>query len=252
MRLRFGGVALLGIAAAIACGGSGAPSATPTARSTPAPSATALPSTATPAPGEPANAGSFRAFAAELQAALAASDTAFLDGRIKLTTGTCTQADVEGGIGAAPCTTVGAPWSGFPVGYWRSEGAYNPNFSGSGYLAEIHDAARADLSDAFGDGAARLYAVSLSDTTPATIITLLRERPAGFAGSGPLRLVYVLLWTYEEDRWQATSSLYAAVLSEDFLIPCEAALDYLGGAWERFPDRSASGGPGRDACPDGR
>ena len=202
-----------------------------------------------PFEAEPGSPGGFRAFAAELQTALANRDTTFLDGRVKLTTGICTEADVEGGIGAAPCTAVGEPWAAFLVGYWRSEGGYNPDFSGSGYLSEIYDTARPELSDAFGDGSARLYALSLSDTRPGTIITSLRERPADFAGSGPLRLVYVLLWTYEEDRWQATSSLYAAVLSEDFLIPCQAGLDYLGGAWERFPDPSASGGPGPDACP---
>ena len=242
--------ALIAIAATLAgaCKGAGAPPATPTAPPTAAPSATAL-STSTPLPAEPA---SFRAFAAELQAALDSRDAAFMDDRIKLQHGTCTEADVQGGIGAAPCTTVGAPWSGFPVGQWRSEGGINEDFDGAAFLRHLFDQALPLESDAYGDGSVRIYALSLSDAMSATIITELIARPSSFAGTGPLRIVRAVAWTEDAGNWKATSVLNASVLAEDFLIPCQAGIDYLGGYWERFPDPNATGGPGPDTCLEGR
>ncbi len=188
----------------------------------------------------------FRAFAAQFQSALDKRDTHFLDERIKLTTGVCTTADIAGGIGAAPCSTVGAPWSGFLSGVWHSEGGYVP-FDGAAFLREFYDKALLAASDAFGDGGPRIYALSISDTKPATIITELQMRPSDFAGSGPLRVVYVLGWTSAQAGWKAQQLLSAAVLGEEFLLPCQDALDYLGGTWERFPDASARG-PSTNQC----
>lgn len=228
-------------AAAFACDGDGspAPMQTAPAETTTVPTATvAIEPTATPL-GEVGGVEGFRAFAAEIQAALDAQDGAFFHDRAQLQEGICTEADVAGGIGAAPCDTVGEPWQAFQTGAWRSEGFLIPLDEDTTLLDEFWGQARPEFADQFGDGRPRVYALVLDDDEARAILTTLVERPADFAGEGPLRVVRVMSWSFDGERWRLTSLLIANVLAEEFLIPCQGALDYTSEAWERYPDPSA-------------
>ena len=146
----FGGLVLF----LAACGGTDERRATPLASATP--ERTVATNTATPGAtatvaSEQAGADGFRVFAAKIQEALDAQDAAFFQDRVELASGICTDADVQGGIGAAPCTRVGDPWEGFPVGYWRSEGAYLPPAEATSWVRDLAGTVVPDASDQFGD-----------------------------------------------------------------------------------------------------
>jgi len=232
----FGGLVLL----LAACGGSGEPRATPLASATPehaVATGTAAPGATAPVASEQAGAGGFRVFAAKMQEALDAQDAAFFQDRVELASGICTDADVRGGIGAAPCTRAGDPWEGFPAGYWRSEGAYLPPAEATSWVRDLAGAVVPEASDQFGGAELRVYA--LNPTAGAAVITAIIERPPDFGEGGPLRVVRVAHWSYDGTRWRLKSMLVASVLAEEFLIPCPEGLTYFGGEWERYPDRTA-------------
>jgi hypothetical protein len=198
----------------------------------PAPTAT-LSSATSDAPGP----DGFRAFATQIQAALDARAAAFFHDRVQLASGTCTEADVQGGIGAAPCTRAGGPWEGFPVGYWRSEGAYISADDASAWVDDLASKVVPGANDQFGGSALRVYA--LTPTANDAVITAIIQRPPDFGPGGPLRVVRVTKWSFDGTRWRLAGLLVVSVLAEEFLIPCPEALSYQGGEWERFPDRTA-------------
>jgi hypothetical protein len=78
----------------------------------------------------------------------------------------------------------------------------------------------------------RVYALNVQDVAYKAVITWLQQRPADFAGTGPLRGVLSTNWSYRDNRWQLEAPLITAyVLAEDFLAPhAETGYD----AWERF------------------
>lgn len=233
-------VLLLGQAA---CGGSNEarpqPSPSPSPASTISATATAPSATATAAgaTSDAPGADGFRAFAAQIQSALDARDEAFFHDRIELASGICTETDVQGGPGTAPCTRVGDPWEGFPVGYWQSEGTYLTPAEAMSWVGELVDTSLPGASDEFGYGEPGVYA--LSPIQGDAIITALIERPPNFVEGGPLRVARVTHWSFDGTRWRLKNMLVAAVGAEDFLIPCPEGVSYLRGEWERFPDRTA-------------
>ncbi len=114
---------------------------------------------------------------------------------------------------------------------------------GQGLLAE----AIPEANDDFGDGAVRIYALSMEETEATAIITALVERPVDFAGEGPLRVARVTSWAFDGEEWRFTFLLTAAVLAEEFLAPCAEALNFVTGTWERYPD-PALPAVGETAC----
>jgi hypothetical protein len=249
-------IVALGMGAA-ACGGDGGNDGLEATRThVPATSRTATeagtPETATPGPSgsEEPGADGFRAFAAEIQGALDRRDAGFFIERIKPETGTCTAGDLTPGIGQLPCETEGQQWEGFPLGRWRSEGGYVDPAEAPTPI-DLHDEALPDDSDAFGDGTVRIHAIATDGMVAHSIVTALVQRPPDFAGEGPLRQVRVQRWTFDSERWRYTGALTANVLAEEFLVPCQEALNYLdaygAAAWERFPDPAAAG-PGQELC----
>lgn len=213
----------------------------------PAPTTAVATSTAEPS-AERGGADGFREFAAEIQEALDEGDSTFFQGRIKPTGGICTEENMGQGIGQLPCKQVGEVWEGFPTGQWRSEGFIVPVAELGQGIAELELESLAASSDEFGDGDVRVYVLALSGDEADSIVTTLIERPTNFGGEGPLRIVRVLSWEFDGAGWRWTSLLNAAVLAEEFLIPCEEALNYLSGEWERYPDPSLPPGDPAD-CP---
>ncbi|MBI4571675.1 MAG: hypothetical protein HY723_06955 [Chloroflexi bacterium] len=227
-------------AISFACDDGGTASITPSP--TPSPGQPVATATAPPsATGQPGAEG-YRAFASQVQAAADAEDAPFFTERVRLSDGICTEADVAGGIGAAPCDSVGEPWAAFPIGYWRSEGELVSAGDGVAAIASLWERELPGESDDFGGGATQVYALALLDDASEagwTILTAIIERPPDFGEGDPIRVARVLLWQYDGERWRLRSLLVASVLAEEFLIPCNEALDYTGGSWERFPDPRA-------------
>ncbi len=211
------------------------------------PSGGQTPPERTPPVEQPGDAG-FRQFASDVQDALARQDVEFFLNRAQTTKVVCTAEDLQGGLGGPLCEFEGQTYDGFPIGRWRSEGNIVPVADALSQLEMLFENVLPSAEDGFGDGEVLVYALSLDGRRADAVITGLIERPASFAGSGPLRGVVVSSWSFERQRWTLTSVLGAFVLGEEFLIPCEAALQFLGGAWERYPDRTQQG-LGEERCP---
>lgn len=229
---------------ALAC--DGGPSAAPTATFPRPPTATA-----TPDYGEEPGAEGFRAFAAQVQAALDAQDAVFFRDRLQPMEGTCTDEDIALNLLPGVCEELGKHWTAFPVGYWRSEGVLVPAEEALGAVAELWATVVPNAADGFGGASPRVFALTLSqgageDST--TVLTSIIERPPDFAGEGPLRIVRVLHWSFDGERWRLTRLLVASVLAEEFLVPCSEALAYTSGSWERYPDADAPR-VGDELCP---
>ncbi len=190
----------------------------------------------------------FRAFVPKLQLALDGKDLEFIARRMETTPVVCKAADIHPGAGGAQCNFVGESYDGFPVGYWRSEGVILPALTVLGQLGTLLETEQPAASDDFGDGRARVYALDLSPGKSHAIVTAMIARPPDFGEGGPIRIAIGTAWSFSDGRWRFTSMLQAYVSGEELLIPCQEALDFLGGAWERYPDPAASG-PGIDRCP---
>lgn len=190
----------------------------------------------------------FRQFVPRLQQALDERDIEFLAKRMVTTKVVCTAENFgPGTLGGPQCDFEGQSYDGFAVARWRSEGNIVPAFAVLGQLVTVFDTVQSSASDDFGDGRARVYALDLTPDKYHAIITALIDRPPDFGGSGP-RIAIGTSWTFQDGRWRLPSILNAYVLAEEFLIPCNEALDFLGGTWERYPDPSAAG-PGPERCP---
>ncbi len=241
-------VTLLPLVFAAACDdGDDAPAPTATL-----PAATAT-DTAAPTPAQPpteelGGPDGFREFAAQIQDALDESDVSFFRERLEPQSGVCSEDDVAGGLGSPPCTEVGEPWEAFPICGWRSECSLVLADEAMSQIADLMEAVLTGESDEFGDAAPAVYALAPVGDTGHAVLTAIIERPADFAGEGPLRSNVVLSWRFDDGRWRLTQSMVAAVLGEEFLIPCPEALNYLNGEWERYPDPNAPAGDPVD-CP---
>ena len=199
--------------------------------------ATACGDDSSPVVEQPGDDG-FRQFAATIQAALDNEDDSFFRERLQAMSGICTAENLQLGIGQLPCEFEGQRWEGFPTGFWHSEGGMMPFAVAQSSISVRFDNVLPSASDEFGNGAPRVYALTVGEAETNAVITALVERPPDFAGSGPLRAVRVTSWSFDGDRWRLTFLLRASVLAEEFLVPCEGGVDYLGGVWERYPDRS--------------
>ena len=202
--------------------------------------------------GRPEVAGEagFRRFVPRLQQALDERDIEFLAKRMLITEVVCTAENFgPGSLGGPQCDFEGQSYDGFVVARWRSEGNIVPAFAVLGQLTTLFDTVQPAASDDFGDGKVRVYAIDLTPDKYHAIISALIERPPDFGGSGPLRIAIGTSWTFQNGRWRLPSILNAYVLAEEFLIPCNEALDFLGGTWERYPNPGATG-PGQDRCPE--
>jgi hypothetical protein len=200
------------------------------------------------APPEHGGQAGFRTFAATLQAALDRGDIEFFGRRMETTPVTCTAEDLQGGPGGPLCAAAGESFLGFPIGRWQSEGGIVPSPTVLGQLQTVFDTQLPGNADAFGPGNVRVYALDLAGDQQYAIITAIIERPPIFGPGDPLRIANATLWHFAHRQWRLSWDVDAYVSAEDFLAPCPEALDFLGGAWERYPDPEARGGPGAQAC----
>lgn len=246
--------AILALAAlfAAACGGDDddTPSAeTPKPTRTPGaaepPAATATRVVATVAPTRPAGSptvnatetsgeAGFRAFAKLLDSSLQSDPRTLLD-RLKGTPYTCKASDIPRQLGGPACDTAGQTFDGILSSSWRSSGGLAPvTLIRDGIARDFFAALEPAATDEFGNGRPRVYALSISGTTYRTAITGIIKRPASFAGTGPLRVTYVHVWTFESGRWVTYQQMSAFVLAEEFLKPGTADTQGAFPNWERL------------------
>lgn len=177
---------------------------------------------------------SFRAFAAEIDAAARAGDVAFFMERLKTEPVVCTEDMVPPQMGGPACTVVGERFDGFPLSSWRSEGALVPARQIEEQLrARLFALVAPEASDEFGDGNPGVYAINASDDRYAALLTAMIERPAEFSGSGPLRVAIHTAWEHDGAEWRMTGMMNAYVLGEEFLRPDEVVRSYYP-QWERY------------------
>lgn len=234
-----GGWAWLALLAAVAaslalaaCEEGGGPTMTPTATSSPTATATASP---TPA-GETGGMEGFRAFAAQIQAAIAAADGTLFADRAFITEIECTGADELGPCAGRPAgTTVSGVFSGI----WRTDAVdlVSPDTIAEGFAGFINGA-DVGQADEFGIGLAVLYALARSQVQDqeaflAIVAAILRDE-----NDQPIRRVQVYQFLFRDGRWQLFGQIAAGGLYGEWLSG-DCADCYTG--WERWEGGPALG-----------
>ena len=231
-RILLGPAAVLALALVTAACGQSSPNASPT-QPTSAAKATAIAPSTTPT----SLPESFAAFTDQLDAALARGDAAFVTGRFLGTPYTCTAADVGGPPGGPACDFVGQKFDAFPVVNWKSEGGSVPVATAEQQFQQVVIGALPAASDEFGGGGTRVYATGVVDGAQATVVTALVNRPANFAGDGPLRVAEVISWKERGGQWTAVALLNASILPQDLLTPSADGRSLVQG-WQKFVSAS--------------
>lgn len=227
-------LAVLFLLFAVSCGGAEDEGSTPSPTAPAGATATAPPEASpTSVSGEQPGDAGFRAFAAELDAAVKTQPVDFLRERMQTTHIVCGPEDVPPGLGGPACESVGQEFDGFDVSAWRSEGATVPVETAVRGLDAFFSGTLPDESDAFGGGAPQVYALNVGGGRHDAIVTAIIERPAEIAGEGPLRVALNTSWAFEEGRWLLTGVMYAYVLGDELLIPAPEARGLFPN-WERF------------------
>jgi DNA-binding CsgD family transcriptional regulator len=202
------------------------PSATPPAVSqTPPPTPTPAP---TQAAGTP---DAFRELGRELDAALRRGDSGFIADRLRAVDRVCSAADMVPGPGQFPCNFVGQEISGLWLSGWRSEGTFATAEDVAGVVDRFIAGAVPAAGDGYGDGAARVHALGVSQERWTTVITAIVPRSEYMPAGPPIRAALVLDWEAAGAGWDVTSVMTAFVLAEDLLDPTpEGRLP----GWEAF------------------
>ena len=222
------GASLALLLAAAACDDARKPPFLPEASPSPAATATptSIPDTPTPPP-ESGGPGGFRAFASQIDAAIAdAKGRIFID-RAQLSEVTCTGEEELG-----PCTGEAAGMvDGVWQGLWRTDavGLVPPEQIAFGFESFVADA-QVGESDAFGAGGAVLYALASGRQDEGEAFYAVMT--AIFAGDEGLeRRITVYQFTFDGERWRLYGVFEAGALYEEWLSgECGECYD----RWERW------------------
>lgn len=240
----------IGLILAIACqgqnGGAGTPAPTRTMSSTdgsrPAATLTAIPKTS-PTPGGTSTPASkpntaateqdgtegFRAFASQVQQALARRDADLFVQRAILTTVTCTAADVRAGF--LPCSRAGETVRGIPVATYQSEGTLAAPRDFERLLVRYFGESRPDLSDQWGSGKLTLYALGQGKGNQPVFWAFTTAIVD--SGGQPRRQVYAFAFVFQEGRWQLRSTT-SAFASLEHLLSEQCISAAFCATWERW------------------
>ena len=208
----------------------------PTGIPTPQPTSTASAAPSGPFGSPPPEVASFREFARQIEDAVAAGDSAFFVDRAKYVHLTC-----EGEEQLGPCSDWpgGTVITGIPGSAWHSDAS--AIFSAEEYTAyftRYWSAGRSDLSDEYGSGSLRLYALAsrqAQDSRLFSAITtsIVDNYPTGYLIGRSEREAHVFNFELVESRWTFVSEIAATVslAAGDWLSGnCSECYDY----WERW------------------
>ncbi|MGE0227103.1 MAG: hypothetical protein AB7I38_09925 [Dehalococcoidia bacterium] len=203
---------------------------TPTPRPSPTPRATAT--TGLPVGSDHPGDEGFRAFVRRLDEGLQAQGAAAIKTRWKTIEVVCRAEDVPQRADGAFCEQAGERYQGLDSSTWRSSGGISPVDRVNARLDTASTTLHPEATDAFGDGAMRVYAVANSGAYR-TVITAIITSPPDFGPQRPIRVTWLLTWEFTDGEWRATKIMFAYVLSEDLLEPTREGLGVAPG-WERY------------------
>lgn len=187
---------------------------------------------ASPTPGHADD--PFWVFLRQLDAELNEGNTDFVVSRLRTVVVTCTAADVPPRVGGPQCFNVGETFEGFSVGRWRSEGSTVPVRGVIDQLRHLGRTAHPEMSDAYGDGTLRVYAVNDQPERQVAIVTAIIDSPPGFGGAPTMRASMGLYWRQQEQGWAMTGMITNYIYGPEFLDPTDDVRNGLFPAWERF------------------
>jgi hypothetical protein len=180
----------------------------------------------------------FREFAPQIAEAVGSKDLDFFLAHAWTEPVTCTAQDVTITGFFKACSTVGEEFQGLGLSVWGSGGGgLVPAERVFALITSLWEAAPPEGQDAFGDAEATVYALGANPRAgydaQVAVITAQIARPAGLAGTGPLRVALVTHWRFEENDWRLFEVMQAVQFTEDLLEPTDEGRAYIQ-TWERF------------------
>ena len=176
----------------------------------------------------------FVRFASELDSALRRNDLQFLLDRIETGTVVCREEDVPGRIGGPACTTVGETFASFGAGNWRSHGGVVPVKNVVDQFTRLTASVRTDLTDGYGPGVLRVYALNIDDRRRDAIVTAIIKPPPDFGGRDSIRVAIGMSWGLVEGEWRLLSIMNNYVFGPEFLDPSSEVVAGLYPKWEPY------------------
>lgn len=176
----------------------------------------------------------FRAFVRILDGDLRSGDMTLITTRMLTKHVVCAERDLTPEAGNPNrCQQVGEEYDGVQWGQWASEGQLKPVADAVDWFNALPAQVAVGASDPYGNALWQVYAINDGEFKLA-ILSAIIERPAGFAGHGPLRVASLTEWHFGQGRWMVAAVMNAWVLAENFLAPGEAVRANLFPEWERF------------------
>ena len=179
----------------------------------------------------------FVRFVRELDSALRRNDLRFLLDRLKTGTVICRDEDVPPRIGGPACTTGGETFASFGVNNWRSHGGAAPVQNVVDQLTLLTASVRPNLTDSYGSGVLRVYALNIDDRRHDAIVTAIIKPPPGFGGRDSIRVAIGMSWGLVDDEWRLFSVMNNYVLGPEFLDPHPEVVAGLYPRWEPYGPR---------------
>lgn len=173
----------------------------------------------------------------ELDSALRRNDLRFLLDRLKTGTVVCREEDVPAHIGGPACTTVGETFASFGVNNWRSHGGVVPVQNVVDQLTLLTASVRASLTDGYGSGVLRVYALNIDGRRHDAIVTAIIKSPPGFGGHNNIRVAIGTSWGLVDGDWRLFSIMNNYVLGPEFLDPHPEVVAGLYPRWEPYGPR---------------
>lgn len=212
--------------------------ATAVASQTPEPQLTLSPTSGpTPLPGTPsANFEAFRAFAAEMDTAIASTDAAFFVDRALEVEMVCQGDEALGQCGGQPAGTV---IRGIPGSAWRSDAFYIFSLDEyREYLLRYFAADRPSQLDEYGNGSLKLFALGSDDVGSLQFIaiatSIVEEYPTGVPIGEAARHARVFSFVVANGKWRFAGETAATggTAGEWLSGNCAECYDY----WEPWTD----------------
>ena len=135
------------------------------------------------------------------------------------------------------CTTVGETFASFGVNNWRSHGRVAPVQNVVDQLTLLTASVRPNLTDSYGSGVLRVYALNIDDRRHDAIVTAIIKPPPGFGGRDSIRVAIGTSWGLVEGEWRLFSIMNNYVLGPEFLDPHPEVVAGLYPRWEPYGPR---------------
>ena len=123
------------------------------------------------------------------------------------------------------------------VNNWRSHGGVAPVQNVVDQLTLLTASVRPNLTDSYGSGVLRVYALNIDDRRHDAIVTAIIKPPPGFGGRDSIRVAIGMSWGLVDDEWRLFSVMNNYVLGPEFLDPHPEVVAGLYPRWEPYGPR---------------